>query len=330
MFQFLVNHTNYEEMVRDLAKQINVPVVNNRMDFPSEIADGYSMFVNIPSRLQVHIFDVKFNKDVRYSRPKVVNEFYTLRFEDIIINDSVVITIDEDKIKESNTNRSIAYLTSSLFDWAIMGTKGSHYKGVHILFDKEFLQEHLDLQKVEDVIATYISLKAENFTIMPLDSTFRRWFDKIFETSPDNHMYKTIITNRVMLLGERFFTNLYEKMKNPTFRIPLSQDDIDRVMKVEKILTKDIFQPAPSINQLSKMVAISESKLKKDFKIMYGVPIYEYYQRTRMHAAQEKLITGKYSVKEVAMELGYSNLSNFTIAFKKEFGILPSQLLATI
>ena len=27
------------------------------------------------------------------------------------------------------------------------------------------------------------------------------------------------------------------------------------------------------------------------------------------------------------MELGYSNLSNFTIAFKKEFGILPSQLL---
>jgi AraC-like DNA-binding protein len=28
------------------------------------------------------------------------------------------------------------------------------------------------------------------------------------------------------------------------------------------------------------------------------------------------------------MELGYSNLSNFTIAFKKEFGLLPSKLLA--
>ena len=35
------------------------------------------------------------------------------------------------------------------------------------------------------------------------------------------------------------------------------------------------------------------------------------------------------AVKEVAMELGYSNLSNFTIAFKKEFGLLPSKLLTT-
>lgn len=313
-----------------MARQLNVPVVDNRMDFPQEIADGYSMFIDIPTRLQVHVFDLKFNKDCRFSRPRMQTEFYTLRFEDLKINDSLVITIGEDKVKESNTNRSIAYLTSSLFEWSLMGTKGSSYKGVHILFDKDFLKEHLDISKVEDVLGTYISLRAENFTIMPLDSTYRRWIDKIFETSPDNHMYKTIIKNRIMLLGERFFTILYEKMNNPTFRVPLSPEDIDRVMKVENILTKDIFQPAPSIQQLSKMVAISESKLKKDFKIMYGIPIYEYYQKTRMHAAQDKLLTGKYSVKEVAMELGYSNLSNFTIAFKKEFGILPSQVLATI
>nr|WP_277349362.1 AraC family transcriptional regulator [Pseudoflavitalea sp. G-6-1-2] len=76
------------------------------------------------------------------------------------------------------------------------------------------------------------------------------------------------------------------------------------------------------------MVSISESKLKKDFKVMYGSPIYEYYQKARMQAAQDKLLTGKFSVKEVAMELGYANLSNFTIAFKKAFGVLPSRLLS--
>jgi AraC-like DNA-binding protein len=48
-----------------------------------------------------------------------------------------------------------------------------------------------------------------------------------------------------------------------------------------------------------------------------------------MQAAKDKLLAGNHSVKEVAMELGYSNLSNFTIAFKKEFGLLPSKLLAT-
>jgi AraC-like DNA-binding protein len=76
------------------------------------------------------------------------------------------------------------------------------------------------------------------------------------------------------------------------------------------------------------MVSISESKLKKDFKLIYGLPVYEYFQKIRMQTAKDKLLSGDHSVKEVAMELGYSNLSNFTIAFKKEFGLLPSKLLS--
>ncbi len=56
---------------------------------------------------------------------------------------------------------------------------------------------------------------------------------------------------------------------------------------------------------------------------MYGFPIYEYYQKARMQAAQDKLLTRKFSVKEVAMELGYANLSNFTIAFKKNLAYCP-------
>ena len=109
----------------------------------------------------------------------------------------------------------------------------------------------------------------------------------------------------------------------------MSKADIDRVMQVEAVLTKDIFEPAPTISQLARMVSISESKLKKDFKLLYGVPVYEYFQKIRMQAARDKLLAGGHSVKEVAMELGYSNLSNFTIAFKKEFGLLPSKLLTT-
>jgi len=54
--------------------------------------------------------------------------------------------------------------------------------------------------------------------------------------------------------------------------------------------------------------------------------VYEYFQKIRMQAAKDKLLSGDHSVKEVAMELGYSNLSNFTIAFKKEFGLLPSKI----
>jgi AraC-like DNA-binding protein len=152
---------------------------------------------------------------------------------------------------------------------------------------------------------------------------------EVVEVEPDNPMRLAVIQNRIMLLVERFFVRLYERRRNSLFNVPLSKADIDRVMRVEAVLTRDIHEPAPTINQLAKMVSISESKLKKDFKLIYGVPVYEYFQKVRMQAAKDKLLSGDHSVKEVAMELGYSNLSNFTIAFKKEFGLLPSKLLTT-
>jgi AraC-like DNA-binding protein len=310
----------------DLAQHMQVPIQNNQLIFPEAIGSGNYSFIKLPNGLHANIINCSTNQDWLIHRKKSKEEFYTLRFDELTIPDSLVVTIDEEKVKEKNTVKAMAYLTSSLFDWAYHGTKGTLFKGVNVLFNKEWLARYLDIKAAEHVLSTYISLKVSNINIEPLDARYKSWMNTIFEVEENNPLRLAIIQNRIMLMLERFFASLLEKMHNPAFRVPLSPDDINRVMNIESILTKDIFQPAPSIQQLSKMAAISESKLKKDFKTMYGFPIYEYYQKARMQAARDKLLTGKYSVKEVAMELGYSNLSNFTIAFKKEFGLLPSQL----
>jgi AraC-like DNA-binding protein len=83
----------------------------------------------------------------------------------------------------------------------------------------------------------------------------------------------------------------------------------------------------PTIKELSRVAAMSESKLKKVFKTVFGLPIYEYFQRHRMQKAKIMLMSGNYSIKDVGYSLGYANLSNFTLAFKKEFGKLPSNLV---
>jgi AraC-like DNA-binding protein len=83
----------------------------------------------------------------------------------------------------------------------------------------------------------------------------------------------------------------------------------------------------PTIKELAREAAMSESKLKKIFKTVYGLPPYEYYQRQRMEKARLMLLSGNYSVKDIGYTLGYANLSNFTLAFKKVFGKVPSQLL---
>lgn len=328
MFQFDYTCTSYEGMLHKLSKQLEMPVQNNEVLFPASVGNGRFLYLPITNGLEACIVDVTFAQDWLIHRKKTPEEYYTLRFDELSIPGTLVVTIDEDKVREKNTSKSVAYLTSSVFDWSYLGSQGGHYNSIAVLFNKEWLAKYLDINTVEDVLTTYISLKAENFNIEPLDSKYRQWMRAIREVDNNHPLRLTVIQNRIMLMIERFFTHLYDKMHNPAFRIPLSQEDINRVMQIETILTKDIFQQAPSIQQLAKMVSISESKLKKDFKTMYGFPIYEYYQKARMQAAQEKLLTRRFSVKEVAMELGYSNLSNFTIAFKKEFGVLPSQLLS--
>ena len=72
---------------------------------------------------------------------------------------------------------------------------------------------------------------------------------------------------------------------------------------------------------------MSTTKLKAKFKQIYGMKLYEYYNRNRMERAKEMLESGKYSVKQVGYQIGFTNLSNFAKAFRKEFGILPKDVL---
>lgn len=329
MFQFDYSYTDYGQLMNDLSQQLKAPVVNNRLVFPEPIATGSLTFIRLPNGIHVNVINCRMNQDWFICRKKIKEEYYILRFHELTIPDTLEIRIGKERLKESNTTRAIAYLTNTLSDWAYLGAKGTIYKGIDVLFDAVWLAGYLGVRSIDDVLSTYLSLQVENVHTEPLDSEYRRLMQEIVEVDEDSPMRLAIIQNRIMLLIERFFMRIYERKKNSYFDVPLSKTDIDRMMQVEAALTKNIFEPAPTINQLARMVSISESKLKKDFKLMYGLPVYEYFQKIRMQAAKDKLLSGDHSVKEVAMELGYSNLSNFTIAFKKEFGLLPSKLLTT-
>ncbi|MDD4115272.1 MAG: helix-turn-helix transcriptional regulator, partial [Massilibacteroides sp.] len=79
--------------------------------------------------------------------------------------------------------------------------------------------------------------------------------------------------------------------------------------------------------QLSIEAGMSISKLQKCFPQVFGKSISQYALSEKMNLARQKLDTKKYSVSEVGYQIGYSNLSHFSIAFKNEFGVNPKSYL---
>ena len=82
----------------------------------------------------------------------------------------------------------------------------------------------------------------------------------------------------------------------------------------------------PGIETIAQTVHMSPTKLKILFKDVYGKTMFQYYQEKQMRLAFKLLQQPASSVKVVAISLGYENASNFTLAFKKFHGFLPSEV----
>lgn len=318
---------NYKDLLHDLACSFKASLHNNRLDYPPHIAAGFVQYIEMQDGLQAIAYEHLFTDNFLLKRKKIDREFYTLWFTDIDVNVDLLVEIDNDAHRAQKTPFSTALLTSSLFDANYEVAAGTHVRGINILLDNQWLAKHLGVSSESGLLHKYLSLKAGRITMEPLDMEYKKLLQEVLDLINSTGQFKQIaIQNRIMQLLERFFTRMAVKMEDSHFDIKLSREDINRVMEVESLITKDLFHPAPFIPDLARHVNISETKLKNNFKTVFGVPIYQYFQKARMRAAREVLETHKYSIKQVALEMGYVNLSNFSAAFRKEFGVLPSKI----
>lgn len=100
----------------------------------------------------------------------------------------------------------------------------------------------------------------------------------------------------------------------------LSERECKRLIAARERLLQDLSAP-PTIAELAREIGLNQLKLKRGFRALFGTSIYALFQQYRMERA--RILLRKHSVTETALMLGYSNLSHFSAAFRKQFGILP-------
>jgi len=113
----------------------------------------------------------------------------------------------------------------------------------------------------------------------------------------------------------------HSNIQNGTLR----KDDTERIMAAKDYLDRN-YNKKVRIIDLARMIGTNQQTLKKEFKELFGMTIWEYYNDLRMEMAKDLLIYQEKSIAEVADKIGYKNPQHFTFAFKKKYGILPKTL----
>jgi AraC-like DNA-binding protein len=100
----------------------------------------------------------------------------------------------------------------------------------------------------------------------------------------------------------------------------------EKVRDAEAILLSHLQKTLPRVDTIAQKVALSESTLKRYFKLIYGRSIYEYYLSKKMELARNLLLQKPLTVNEAAEIMGYEKVSNFIDIFKKYHGYSPGTI----
>ena len=122
------------------------------------------------------------------------------------------------------------------------------------------------------------------------------------------------------LISSCLMTDIYD-MRTKT---GIHKDDLDIIRQLKEQIDRD---PAgvPVIQALAYQYAMSISKLTRIFRQEYGISLHSYVIERRLCEGLGLLATGEITVGEVAQRVGYAKQSQFSAAFKKRFGISPSE-----
>ncbi|MEO8763642.1 MAG: helix-turn-helix transcriptional regulator [Ginsengibacter sp.] len=255
------------------------------------------------------------------------SEFFILRIDEISHAGNGLMMAGDRYNSGMYPKKQSVLLLSSLEEFTFFAPGDSRVETIEIMIPRRLFFSRLAMMCPYALLKKYMTIKSKKAQIGSGNPLFTNLFIKIMKDVNEKVSNPGCLTLNAASLLEIFFSELSVDLNNflESEKIKISRDEIKRLIIVRKYL--EISTPPPNFSSLTKIALMSSTSLKTKFKKMFGATIFEYYQSMRMQRARVLLLTHKYSVKEIGCQLGYLNMSNFTIAFKKEFNQLPHDLM---
>lgn len=311
------------EWLDEFAKTLGTRVKGCLMDFPLIAGNGFGYAKSLGNGISYVYMNCVFNQEFIFDRTSSNESGIMLYFNQVDISHYYKVSSAGQEVIDFNKKRNSVFLGSIQVPLTITFTAGSRLRMVGIRFSDKIVRKFLKSDKFI-YIRNYTKQNLKNANKDVLTPDVRRLLNEIYDSDISTQMGELIMQNRVLLLVEKYIQVFLEKERAPLKKRTISLHEQESLEKIEQLLS-NTNKDFPSIQALSRMAMMSSTKLKNRFRETYGMKLYEYYNHNRLSRAKNWIESGETNIKEAAYRIGFSNLSNFSKAFKKEFGMLPSE-----
>jgi len=163
----------------------------------------------------------------------------------------------------------------------------------------------------------------------PMDAGIYGVLQNILSCPFEGSMKESYIAAQVKALMHLQFWQFNERATGKSLMVDnkINPRDIAALHGVKEFIEQNYLEHA-TVLTLSRRFGINEFKLKYGFKKLFNTSPIKYLIDRRMEHAARLLRSTDSQVSEVARTTGYSLPNNFTLAFRKHFGLTPQQYRA--
>jgi AraC-like DNA-binding protein len=314
---------NFEKWISGLALQLNTNLNDHILTLPAHLGSGTICARNVNRHLSYAVMDFKLDNDLELNREPGLPGF-VISFNLVEVQKELLVGHRQQLVTDKRPFRNDIFLSDAQDSAYLRISSGSNVKRLLIFCSHELARQFLSVELYEK-IAVFARENSISGNPLFINLSHRTMLKELFELKPGDPLRNVRMLSGIMHLIEKF---LYTFVRQEQAALPrtVKKNDLESMQHVEQILSGRL-EGFPSLESLAQEVFMSTSKLKNLFKQVYGHTLYDYYNKSRLQRAKDLLITGQCSIKQAGSEIGFSNLSHFAKAFRKEFGILPRDLV---
>jgi len=185
-------------------------------------------------------------------------------------------------------------------------------KSVSVFFDQSFLHDY----SAENGLVDVAPYSGPSFTVFPPETLFKNYFESL---APYHHLQANrplaALKQREALL---LLLHLAPDLKNVLFDFS-DPGKID----LEEFMNKH-FRFNVDLRRFAYLTGRSLATFKRDFEKIFHESPSRWLQQRRLQEAYFQIKERKKKPSDVYLEVGFEDLSHFSFAFKKAYGVAPS------